>query len=103
MPIENKELRRAKLNNNQTQVINQFYKSDGQLTVHDVDDIVDGLTGIGIRNHDSFNVTKILVQNGAKWLTFYNLDELSDYYRGTVKDERKFFNFQQIQITSYFE
>jgi hypothetical protein len=98
-----KTLRKAQLNNRQTQRVTQFYKDDGQITMKDLRSLVQRMNKRGQDTFDNFKVTKILVQNGQRWITFDNEDELAEYYRGKVRDERKFFNFNQVQITSYYE
>jgi hypothetical protein len=98
-----KTLRKAQLNNRQTQRVTQFYKDDGQITMKDLRGLVRRMNDLGSDAFDYFRVTKILVQNGQRWITFKDEDELAEYYRGKVRDERKFFNFNQVQITSYCE
>jgi hypothetical protein len=101
--IRSKPLRETKLNRKQTQHITQFYKTEGNLTVHDVEALVERMKERGDEKFKKFGVTKLLVLNGDQWSTYDNVDDLSEYYRGKVKDVQKFLNFSQIQVTTYYE
>lgn len=103
MVIKTKVLKSSELNNKQTQVTTKFSKDKGNLTVTDLKDILRGMTKAGNKVYKKFGVKLIKVENGAEWLTYTDEDDLYEYYRSKVKDDRKFFNFSQITVTTYHE
>ena len=102
MVLNAKILRRRQLNNNETQVTSQFYKSQKQLlTRRDLDGLLTGMRRKGAQAHDNFDIKLIRVLN-ANWVSFSDYDDLEDYYNGKVLDSSKFFEFSQVQITSIY-
>jgi hypothetical protein len=103
MVLNGKVLRRRQLNNNETQVTSQFYKSQKQLlTRKDLDGILGGLRKKGSKAYDNFDIKLIRVLNGANWVSFTDYDDLENYYNGKVRNDEKFYEFSQVQITSIY-
>ena len=103
MVLNGKVLRRRQLNNNETQVTSQFYKSQKQLiTRRDLDDILGGLRKKGAKAYDDFDIKLKRVLNGANRVSFTDYDHLENYYNGKVRNDEKFYEFSQVQITSIY-
>jgi hypothetical protein len=85
------------------QVTTQFYKNkDKLIDVDELDDLLDQMYEKGTSKHDNFKYTLVRVMNGGNWMSFKDLDTLEDYYSGKVKDDSKFYEFMQVQITCVF-
>jgi hypothetical protein len=75
---------------------------DKLIDVDELDDLLDQMYEKGINAHNDFKYTLVRVMNGGNWMSFKDLDTLEDYYSGKVKDDSKFYEFMQVQITCVF-
>lgn len=103
MPLNAKVLRNRKLNKKETQVTTQFYKNkDNLISSDDLDDLIDQINTRGKNAHKNFSINLIRVLNGANWISFNDFDAVEDYYNGKVRDDTKFLEFNQVQITCIY-
>ncbi len=103
MVFQKKVLRSTKLNKEQTQETVMFYKQKGNLSRRDLKDLVTAIGGKGSKEKKRFGIKLIRVLNGGDWHTWTSENDMDEYYRGKVKDDSKFFDFSQAQITYYYE
>jgi hypothetical protein len=86
-----------------TQKTTQVYRNDGRLFgVNDLEKIVKSMKSVAEKQKKDMKIVRIFVVNGDKKATWSNVDEFMDYYEGRVKDESKFHDFYQVQITTAF-
>ena len=103
MSLKAKILRERKINKTEKQVTTQFYRDNNEdMDVDDLDALLDQIHKRGKEKHDNFSIYLIRILNGANWITFKDFDDLEDYYSGKVKEDAKFYDFSQVQITCIF-
>jgi hypothetical protein len=85
------------------QKITQFYKSNNQIKLTDLNKILDSIRLIADRRNKIVVIPLIRVLNGDKWASFKSEEDLENYYEGKVKEVRKFTKFFQVQITTILE
>ncbi len=103
MTLKAKILRDRKINRRETQVTTQFYKQQKKLIArNNLDGLLEQIRERGEEAHDKFSIHLIRVLNGANWISFNDFDDLEDYYNGKVRDETKFLDFHQVQITCIY-
>jgi hypothetical protein len=101
--MEAKIIRERKLNKKETQITTHFNKKRNKtINVDELDDLLEKMYDKGTTKHDNFKYSLIRVMNGDKWITFKDYEDLEDYYSGKVKDDSKFYEFMQVQITCVF-
>lgn len=101
MVIKGKVLSTITLNKRgEKQIATQFYKTRKErMTKNEFTQLVDDIRDKGELHHKNFRVVLMRVQNGTKWASFTDWDKFEEYYEGKVKDESKFMDFSQVQIT----
>ena len=103
MSLKAKILRERKINKTEKQVTTQFYRDKKKnLNVDDLDTLLDEIHERGTDKYDNFSLYLIRVLNGANWITFKDFTDLEDYYSCKVKEDTKFYEFSQVQITCIF-
>jgi retron-type reverse transcriptase len=90
-------------NKKETQITTVFSRSQNKLISHNkLSDLLQEMRDRGEEAHRTFVIGCIRVLNGDSWRSFHNHEDMEDYYEGRVRDNSKFLEFHQVEVTVFY-